>query len=75
MGDDADVELRLTTYYCTNWATQFVADNQHKIETIYGSGSKYGHAASHPAIVSTASHTVRVIRHPCLECGNTPPEN
>ena len=75
MGDDAEVELRLTTYYCTNWSTQFVATNQHKIESIYGSGSKNGHSALAPAIVLTTSHSIQVFERPCPVCKQTPPND
>ena len=74
MGDDADIEVLLTAFYTTNWSTEFVVDSTHEVRGVYGTGSKGGVGNSAPKIVLPASHTIRVIKHPCPVCRQDPPE-
>ena len=74
MGDDADVEVRLTTYYMTGWSTDFVADSVHEIRSAFGSGSKGGFGNLAPKIVLPTSCSVPIIKHPCPVCQQNPPD-
>jgi hypothetical protein len=75
MGDEAEVEICLTTFYSLDWSTQFVAESTHTVAGAYGSGSKNGTGRLAPRIVLPASHTVRVINHPCPQCRQDPPRD